>query len=120
MMHRLIFMAVAFLSLVVLLPASAEETTPARYAIELEAGPVWQSRNDVQIPNTADGTRFSLVDLIGTGPVAAVRAYLYWNISDRQQLRLLLAPLSIEANGNLDSPVEFAGSFFGIEGCLER
>ena len=38
--------------------------------LELEAGPVWQTRNDVQIPNTAAGTRFSLVDLAGKGPWA--------------------------------------------------
>ena len=44
--------------------------------IELEAGPVWQSRNDVQIPNTDAGTRFSLVDLAGKGPLPAARLIL--------------------------------------------
>lgn len=36
-----------------------------RFTIQLEAGPVWQGRNDVQIPNNENGTRFSLVDLVG-------------------------------------------------------
>jgi hypothetical protein len=93
-------------------PTLAEKIVPKQFEVELEAGPVWQSRNDVQIPNTTAGTRFSLVDLVGTGPVTAVRTYLTWNINDRQGLRLLLAPLSIEANGKLDSSVDFAGSSF--------
>jgi len=50
--------------------------------IELEAVPVWQSRNDVQIPNTDAGTRFSLVDLAGKGPWPATRLYLTWNTNN--------------------------------------
>ncbi|HPA83025.1 MAG TPA: hypothetical protein PLS95_19560, partial [Thermoanaerobaculales bacterium] len=46
---------------------------PTRFAVELELGPVWQSSNDVQIPDDADGTRFSLVDLAGYGPWPAGR-----------------------------------------------
>ena len=34
-------------------------------AISVEAGSVWQSRNNVQIPNSSEGTRFSLRDLQG-------------------------------------------------------
>ncbi|MEO0190823.1 MAG: hypothetical protein ABIL18_07570, partial [candidate division WOR-3 bacterium] len=40
-----------------------------RFSAELEGGAVWQSRNVVQIPNTSAGTRFSLVELVGTGPL---------------------------------------------------
>ena len=47
--------------------AGPEETAP-RFEIELEAGPIWQTTNDVRIPNTAEGTRFSLVDLAEKGP----------------------------------------------------
>ena len=65
------------------------------FAIELEAGPVWQSRNDVQIPNDETGTRFSLQDLAGNGPWFAGRLYATWNLRPRHGLRLLLAPLSI-------------------------
>jgi hypothetical protein len=80
--------------------------------IELEGGPVWQSRNNVQIPNDASGTRFSLVDLVGSGPWPAGRLYLTWNINDRHAVRALLAPLKVQESGFLADPVSFAGSTF--------
>lgn len=40
-----------------------------RFNAELESGLLWQTRNEVQIPNTIDGTRFSLVELVGKGPI---------------------------------------------------
>jgi hypothetical protein len=76
---------------------------------QLEVGPVWQGRNDVQIPNDQSGTRFSLVDLVGTGPFLAVRFYFTWRIAPRHDLRLLLAPLQYIETGNFDAPVSFAG-----------
>lgn len=82
------------------------------FAIELELGPVWQSRNDVQIPNDESGTRFSLTDLTGNGPWPAGRLYFTWNINDRHGLRALAAPLSITETGTLDEPVEFAGASY--------
>ena len=69
------------------------------FVIELEAGPVWQSRNDVQIPNTDAGTRFSLVDLAGKGPLPAARLYLTWNINDRHSLRGLARTACLHRNG---------------------
>jgi hypothetical protein len=83
-----------------------------RFAVELEAGPVWQSSNDVQIPNDADGTRFSLVDLAGYGPWPAGRLYLTWNINERHGLRALAAPLSFTETGILQEPVDFAGATY--------
>jgi hypothetical protein len=82
------------------------------FAVELELGPVWQSRNDVQIPNDDSGTRFSLTDLTGNGPWPAGRLYFTWNINDRHGLRALAAPLSITETGTLDEPVEFAGASY--------
>ncbi len=29
-----------------------------RFELDLELGPTWQSKNDVQIPNDKEGTRF--------------------------------------------------------------
>jgi hypothetical protein len=80
--------------------------------VELEAGPLWQSRNEVQIPNDAAGTRFSVADLAGKGPWASARLYLTWNINARHAVRALLAPLSISEVGTLDRPVSFAGGQF--------
>ena len=92
--------------------AEAATDAPSRLALEVEAGPVWQSTNDVQIPNDETGTRFSLVDVVGKGPWSAGRVYLSWNISEKRSLRALYAPLSITETGELTGPVSFAGGDF--------
>ena len=83
-----------------------------RFQLELEAGLVWQTSNDVQVPNTAAGTRFSLEELVGNGPLPAGRLYLAWNIAERHSLRLLLAPLSYTQPGTFATPVNFAGQTY--------
>jgi len=84
----------------------------SRFSLELEVGPAWQSKNDVQIPNDLMGTRFSLKDLVGTGPWAAGRVYFTWNINRKHSLRLLAAPLSYTETGTFDDPVNFAGATY--------
>jgi hypothetical protein len=92
---------------------SASETEEASTLIvELEGGPVWQSRNDVQIPNNEEGSRFSLEDLQDNGPWPAARLYLTWNISPRQALRALAAPLTVTETEVLPSRTRFAGATF--------
>lgn len=90
---------------------SAIKTEPV-LVFEFEAGPVWQSRNDVQIPNDRDGTYFSLVDAVGKGPWPAGRLYATWNVTPRHGLRALAAPLSITETGVLASTTAFAGGVF--------
>lgn len=90
----------------------SEDDSISRIAVELEGGAVWQSRNDVQIPNDREGTRFSLLDVQGNGPWPAARACLTWNIGPRHSLGALLAPLSITETGVLASPTAFAGATF--------
>jgi len=85
----------------------------SRFEIEIEAGPVWQTLNDVQIPNTDEGTRFSLVDLVGRGPWPAPRLYFTWSMRPRHSVRLLAAPLSYTESGYFTAPVDFAGETFG-------
>jgi hypothetical protein len=97
--------------------AAAGGVTP--FEVELEAGPVWQSLNDVQIPNTEEGTRFSLVDLAGKGPWPSVRLYLTWNINQKHSLKGLLAPLSYTETGTFISPVDFAGETFDADAPTE-
>jgi len=82
------------------------------FEAEIEVGPVWQSLNDVQIPNTDEGTRFSLVDLVGKGPWLSARLYFTYNINPKHGLRLLLAPLSYTEEGVFQSSVDFAGETF--------
>ena len=94
----------------VLLTSISANAQPTRFALELEAGPVWQSYNDVEIPNDGTATRFSLKDLAGSGPWPAGRAYLTWNINDRHGLRALAAPLTITETGTPAGPISFAGA----------
>lgn len=81
-------------------------------AVELEGGGVWQSYNDVEIPNDGTATRFSLYDLAGSGPWPAWRLYVTWRPGSRHELRLLLAPLSITATGVPQQPIRFAGASY--------
>jgi hypothetical protein len=104
--------------LVVLVGATtcrAEERPFRRFLLELEAGPVWQSRNDVQIPNDDTGTRFSLIDVQGNGPWPAARLYLTWNVNERHGLRALAAPLSVTETGVLPSTTSFEGATFDAD-----
>jgi len=102
---------VASLFLIAPISAALAQTTPT-FVIELETGPVWQTGNDVEIPNDGTGTRFSHVDLAGKGPWLGGRLYLTWNINRRHSLRALLAPLSYTESGSFPGPVSFAGETF--------
>jgi hypothetical protein len=77
-----------------------------QFRLEVEAGPVWQNRNDVQVPCDT-GTRFSLTDVLGKGTSAYPRIHLDWKIGGKHGLRLLYAPLSITGTGRLSVPVRF-------------
>jgi hypothetical protein len=92
-------------------PAALAAEAP-RFALRIEGGPVWQSRNDVQIPNDASGTRFSLYDLVGSGPWPAARAYFTWRAGERHELRALVAPLSITETGIPGQAINFAGATY--------
>jgi len=89
---------------------TAVAQSDTRFAADLEMGPVWQSRNDVRIPNTAAGTRFSLVDVVGQGPWPAGRLYITWNITNRHSIRGLLAPLSYTATGTRSGNKDFSSA----------
>jgi len=89
-----------------------EAASQSRLIVELEGGPVWQTRNDVQVPNDDTGTRFALDDLTGSGPFPSFRLYVEGRLGRKHGLRLLAAPLSIEGTGLLSTPVEFNGVQF--------
>ncbi|MBC8425945.1 hypothetical protein H8E07_17675 [bacterium] len=93
-------------------PIAAAERCPPTLELEMETGPVWQTVNDLQIPNSDAGTRFSLVDLVGGGPEFVHRTYLTWHIDERHSLRGLYAPLSIEEAGTPAGPLTFNGDDF--------
>jgi len=92
--------------------ASGQDSDYRRLALELEVGPVWQSRNDAQVPNDNRGTRFALDEITGSGAFAAARLYAEWRPGRRHGLRLLAAPLSLSGSSTLTGPVEFDGTRF--------
>jgi hypothetical protein len=96
-------------ALTLLLPASAVAQTP-RLIVELEGGPVWQSYNDVEVPNDGTATRFALDELAGTGPWPAGRLYVTWNLGERHGLRALVAPFSLTETGTPAEAIRFAGA----------
>lgn len=94
-------------------PASGNTGSDAKtFLLEIEPGIVIQSRNDIQIPNTAEGTRFSLYDLAGNAARPAVRVYLSWRFSEKQGIRLLYAPLTIKEDITPGGALSFAGGEF--------
>jgi hypothetical protein len=90
--------------------AAAQAAFPI--VLDLEAGAAWQGRNDVQVPNDAAGTRFALDDITGAGPVPSGRVQLSWPLGERQELRFLAAPLSLEEAGSTDQAILFQGERF--------
>lgn len=93
------------------IPCVAAAQTP-RLMFELEGGAVWQSDNDVEIPNDGSATRFSLSDLTSRGPWPAGRVYVTWNLGERHGLRALVAPFSLTGTGVPDTPIDFEGERF--------
>jgi hypothetical protein len=95
--------------------AHAQARTPEAtgVVVDLEWGAAWQTRNDVQSPNDAAGTRFALDGLTGDGPASAPRVQVALGLAPRHELRLVVAPLRLSGAGNLPGPVAFQGASFG-------
>lgn len=89
-----------------------------KFSIEIEAGPVWQSRNNVRIPNDT-GTKFSMRGVQGNGPFAAGRVYFDYAFKPKHEVRLLAAPLSVTTTGPLSATTSFAGKTFAAEPPVE-
>ena len=79
--------------------SAAQGADQNKFSIEIEGGPVWQSRNDVRIPNDT-GTKFSMRDIQGSGPFAAARVYFDYAFRPKHEFRVLAAPLSVTATGH--------------------
>lgn len=116
-MRGLISLAVA--AFLALAPAATSRADDLPFEAELEIGSLWQSRNKAEIPNDGSATRFSLKELAGTGPWAAGRVYVTWNVSERHGVRLLAARLSYSETAVFDRPVSFAGETFSTAAPTE-
>ncbi|MBH0204844.1 MAG: hypothetical protein HP498_03305 [Nitrospira sp.] len=89
--------------------AADPETGARRFQIEFETGAIWQSRNEIHIPDSAAGTRFSLAD-IQDGTQRRVEAT--WHPGHRHALRFVYQPLGFSGAGSFATPVLFAGGTF--------
>lgn len=78
--------------------------------ISVELGPAWQTRNDVRIPSDG-GSPFSL-SRGNAGPFFAGRVYAGLEWSERHELRLLIAPLSVKSESSFEANTNFAGETF--------
>lgn len=92
------------------LPLGVEAAEFAAVDVELLASR--QLRNRAQVPNEATATRFSIEDIQGAGPYVAGRLQLVARIGERQEIRALVAPLTIEESGTSAIPIRFQGAQF--------
>lgn len=91
--------------------ASAQTSMPGRIGITVEGLNVWQQRNDVRIPPDT-GTEFSLVDLVGSSATPSLRVTATADVSERQQVHFVYAPLRVSGRGTPAMPIAFAGTTF--------
>lgn len=80
--------------------------------IDIEWVRASQGRNVVQVPNDASGSLFSLDALTGSGPVDTPRVQVSWRSGDKQEWRLLAAPLSLSGSSVSVVPIDFQGRRF--------
>jgi len=107
-MRRLWVMGMAAL----IVPATVGRADDGRtWTAAIEAGAVWQNRNDARIPGDT-GTKFSMADLQGRGARVAGRITLTHDEGSSNRWRLMVAPLEIRGDGQLPGPVSFAGASY--------
>jgi hypothetical protein len=83
-----------------------------KWFVDMEGGMVIPGYNDVQIPNNDNGTRFSLKNDLDIEQKAYYRLRLTYSLGKKHALSLLYAPLSLDAAGILEEPVDFEGVHF--------
>ena len=89
----------------------ASQATGGTWEFELETGGVFSGYNDVRIPGDT-GTEISLVDDLDTPGDVFFRGRLIYRFNRRHSLGLLVAPLTLEADGSVSEPVNFEGVEF--------
>lgn len=105
---------------ILVLAGEASAQSRAGSVLEIEAGAARQERNDVQIPNHSNGTRFALDGVTGSGPFFAPRVQFSTGLAPLHELRLVIAPLGIKESGSLDKAVNFQGQAFAAGGIEAR
>jgi hypothetical protein len=110
-MRRLRILFVLCIGIAVNAPAALGVEDAGRITFTVEAGKVFIGYNDVRIPGD-DGTLFSLADDVEPNEPAFWRARLSYRLGARHTLSALVAPLTIDAQGNLEQEVRFREAVF--------
>ena len=99
--------------------AADPETNTRQFQIEFETGAIWQGRNEIHIPDSAVGTRFSIADIQDSTPIVQRRVEATWHPGRRHALRFVYQPLGFSGTGSFASPVLFAGGTFASGAPVE-
>ena len=83
----------------------------AQMELDIESGYVFSGYNDVRIPNDT-GTLFSLTDDLETASNIYYRGRLTYSLDDRHSLSILVAPLTLNAEGTIDRSVRYQAAEF--------
>ena len=82
-----------------------------RWSLDFETGPVFASKNTIQVPNPG-GTRFSLCDDFEISSKIYYRIRLNFLLRERHQISALFAPLTLSAQGVTDHELIFQDTAF--------
>ena len=83
----------------------------SQISVDFETGGVFSGYNDVRIPGDT-GTLFSLSEELKIDPSIFFRGKIFYNLSSRHHIGLLIAPLSVKSTGSLDRKLLFQGQAF--------
>lgn len=78
----------------------------AKWSVDLETGAVFSGYNDVQIPKEI-GTKFSLTEDLETDPDYFFRLRATYSFNDRHHISAFVAPLRLDASGEVDRLIRF-------------
>jgi hypothetical protein len=92
-------------------------STADGWFLQSETGMVFDTFNDVRVPN-ATGTYFSLVDDLDADPGLFARLR-FGREFGRHSVSILVAPLRLESSGTLDRDVSFEGVVFPESTAVE-
>lgn len=110
-------MKATFVLLVILMIASPAKSQ-AQLQLDLESGLVFAGYNDVRIPGDT-GTLISLSDELEIEPSSFFRLRLQYSLGERHTVGMLIAPLRLEAKGEVDRTVIFQDEEFAANTHLE-
>jgi len=98
-----IFLAMHFFAM----PPSVD----AQFSVDVESGAVFSGYNDVRIPGDV-GTDISFTDDLESGSTGFFRIRLAYSLNEKSSFTVLIAPLRVDADGEVDKPVAFNGVTF--------